>query len=95
MPLWMRAILPSSVVWGWAFGSVGAPWVAQRVWPMPKAPWRGVFPTASARAESFPERFTTLRPSGVRTAMPAESYPLYSRRRSPSKSTSVAFLKPT
>ncbi len=94
MPLWMTAIFPSSVVWGWALGSVGAPWVAQRVWPTPKGPSRPVPLRASAKAESFPERFTTFSPSGVRTATPAESYPRYSSLLRPSKRTSVALRKP-
>ena len=33
MPLWTTAIFPET--WGWAFRSLGAPWVAQRVWAMP------------------------------------------------------------
>ena len=28
----------SSVICGWALASIGLPWVAQRVWPMPVAP---------------------------------------------------------
>ena len=36
MPLWIRASLPSSPPrCGWALASVGPPWVAQRVCPMP------------------------------------------------------------
>ena len=35
MPLWMMATLPSMLVCGWAFTSLGSPLVAQRVWPMP------------------------------------------------------------
>ena len=35
MPLWIRASWPSSARCGCAFWSVGPPWVAQRVWPMP------------------------------------------------------------
>ena len=31
----MIAIEPSSLRCGWAFTSLGAPWVAQRVWPIP------------------------------------------------------------
>ncbi len=39
IPLWMTAILrrPSDRC-GWAFRSVGPPWVAQRVWPIPVVP---------------------------------------------------------
>ena len=35
IPLWMTAILPAQSTCGWALASVGAPWVAQRVWAMP------------------------------------------------------------
>ena len=38
MPLWTTTILPWQSWWGWAFSSLGRPWVAQRVWPIPKAP---------------------------------------------------------
>src|ERR1039458_8592326 len=36
MPLWMIAMLPEQSRWGWAFTASGAPWVGQRVWPMPE-----------------------------------------------------------
>ena len=39
MPLWTTA--SRSVAWGWALVSLGLPWVAQRVWPMPIAPDSG------------------------------------------------------
>ena len=39
MPLWTTASL--SVACGWALRSLGRPWVAQRVWPMPIAPASG------------------------------------------------------
>ncbi len=35
IPLWTTATLFSASMWGWAFSSLGAPWVAQRVWAMP------------------------------------------------------------
>ena len=38
IPLWMSASLPSSPRCGCALTSVGPPWVAQRVWPMPVWP---------------------------------------------------------
>lgn len=38
MPLWMRASLSPSARCGWALPSVGPPWVAQRVCPMPVVP---------------------------------------------------------
>ncbi len=39
MPLWTRATRPA--LCGWALGVVGAPWVAQRVWPMPMVAFKG------------------------------------------------------
>ena len=39
MPLWTTATPPASC--GWALSWVGAPWVAQRVWPMPVVPASG------------------------------------------------------
>ena len=41
-PLWTTATAPLPPRCGWAFTSVGAPWVAQRVWPMPICPVEGV-----------------------------------------------------
>ena len=41
---------------GWAFSSVGRPWVAQRVWPMPKVPWMGDFSMTASRLRSLPGR---------------------------------------
>ena len=38
IPLWTTAIRPEASVCGWALRSFGAPWVAQRVWPMPVVP---------------------------------------------------------
>ena len=38
MPLWMTATLPLTSVCGCALRSVGPPWVAQRVWPIPVDP---------------------------------------------------------
>ena len=39
MPLWTMAT--SSEKCGWALVSLGTPWVAQRVWPMPIVPSSG------------------------------------------------------
>ena len=41
MPLCTTA--SRSVACGWALLSVGLPWVAQRVWPMPMVPCSGSF----------------------------------------------------
>ena len=38
MPLWTTTSVPEPSVWGWALSSVGRPWVAQRVCPMPMCP---------------------------------------------------------
>ena len=46
MPLWTTAT--RSVACGWALLSVGLPWVAQRVWPMP------IVPASGSRARRVP-----------------------------------------
>ncbi len=38
IPLWITATRPLVDRCGWALRSVGPPWVAQRVWPMPVVP---------------------------------------------------------
>ena len=65
--------------------SVGPPCVAQRVWPIPLVV-TGVFFSASSRFINLPARFSTNKgfPRCVGNAIPAESYPRYSRRRNPS-----------
>ena len=75
MPLWMRASRPSSPRCGWAFRSVGPPWVAQRVWPMPVRPWcSGIASRSSASTCSLPARFAvSMTPSSSTIATPAES----------------------
>ena len=45
MPLCTTA--SRAVAWGWALFSVGRPWVAQRVWPMPTNPVQGLLGEAS------------------------------------------------
>jgi hypothetical protein len=73
MPLWMQAMRPVWSVCGCAFGVVGAPCVAQRVWPMPRVPL-GMEPFSSdSRTESLPEALLTCRPVPLTTARPAES----------------------
>ena len=52
MPLWTTAT--RSVACGWALCSVGAPWVAQRVWPMPILPPSGSKASFCARLPSLP-----------------------------------------
>ena len=52
MPLWTTATPPA---WcGWALRSVGWPWVAQRVWPMPAWPRIGSWTSRSESAISLP-----------------------------------------
>ncbi len=95
MPLWITATRPAQSRCGWALRSVGAPWVAQRVWPMPTAP--PGMPSASSAASSsasLPARFTTPSPPSI-TATPAESYPRYSSRRRPSRTIGSASSGPT
>ncbi len=71
MPLWTTAMGPAE--WGWALTSLGRPWVAQRVWPMPVEPWRVRFSRASLSFTSLPcvRTISMLLPSWM--AMPAES----------------------
>ena len=85
MPLWTPTTSDSTgpdaeqrqlpLTWGWALVWLGAPWVAQRVCPMPQAPASArPLSVFSARLRSLPVALTTsasLSPS--RTASPAES----------------------
>src|SRR5215510_13209767 len=76
----------SSVMWGWAFASVGLPWVAQRVWPIPVSPSSGEDLSRASRLRSLPsERRRPSWPFST-VATPAESYPRYSSRLSASTS---------
>ncbi len=80
MPLWTTTRVPEPSRWGWAFSSVGRPWVAQRVWPMPKVPCDGVGGDDGFEVAEFAGgaaelqagfAFGAERPPA--TAMPAES----------------------
>ena len=76
MPLWMIAMRPPAARCGCALTSVGAPCVAQRVWPMAAVPsLRGCSASSLARLTSLPARLaTSSRDSfSVTMAMPAES----------------------
>src|SRR5918994_7313070 len=85
IPLWITATRPEQSRWGWAFRSVGCPWVAHLVCPIPLAPLSTVSdPSARSSASSFPAFRTTWTSPPSSTATPAESYPRYSSRRSPS-----------
>ena len=73
MPLWTTAMRLAPSRWGWAFCSVGRPWVAQRVWPIPTVPDKGCWRRRPSSPESFPtlRRMENLFPS--KTTTPAES----------------------
>ena len=72
MPLCTTAMRCAASTCGWAFSSVGSPWVAQRVCPMPGEPLNGAGRSA-ARSATRPFALRTLSPTGVQTATPAES----------------------
>ena len=85
IPLWITATRPVQSRWGWALRSVGRPWVAHRVCPIPLTPLSAVSdPSTCSSASSFPAFRTTWTSPPSSTATPAESYPRYSSRRSPS-----------
>ncbi len=85
MPLWTTATRPALSRCGWALASVGAPWVAQRVWPMPVVAG-GQRAARPAPSPGWPAcRPSSRRPARRRRARrrPAESYPRYSSRLQP------------
>ena len=89
-------MLTRGVECGWLFTSLGSPWVAQRVWPMPQPLW-GSDSSSSLlrRVASRPLLLTTRMPSRWVSATPAESYPRYSSFSKPSSSTCWALRMPT
>src|SRR5438045_160217 len=82
MPWCTRATSPD--ICGCALRSVGAPCVAQRVCAMPVGPPTCCALACEASSATRPAARTRLMAELLTTAMPAESYPRYSRRRSPS-----------
>ncbi len=74
IPLCTTATRPFWPRWGWALVSLGAPWVAQRVCPMPVVDGgSGVSSMDFSRLASLPARLSeTIEPLSTR-AMPAES----------------------
>ena len=74
MPLWTSATRPSADRCGWAFASVGPPWVAQRVCPMPMVDaGSGLAASSASRLAILPAYLRhSIRPSAP-TATPAES----------------------
>ena len=73
VPLWTTATAPAQSSWGWALASVGGPWVAQRVWPMPSVPGSCRSPSCFSRLASLPALRSTWSPSAPRIATPALS----------------------
>ena len=74
IPLCTTASWPPQSVCGCAFGSVGGPWVAHRVCPMPTWPRSGgLLASASTRLASLPARFSDASTPSATTATPAES----------------------
>jgi hypothetical protein len=74
IPLWITATLPSAETCGWALRSVGPPWVAHRVCPMPMVePGSGCSASCFSRLASLPAFLAVAIPPSVRTATPAES----------------------
>ena len=81
---------PVQSVCGWAFSSEGRPWVAHRVCPMPSGPSSGRSRSAASRLRRRPALRRTWSTPSATTATPAESYPRYSSRFSPSRMIPVA-----
>ncbi len=73
---------PEFEVCGWALVSLGIPWVAQRVCPMPNVPGNVTVFALASKSDTLPLVFTSVK-SLLMRATPALSYPLYSRRFNP------------
>ena len=73
IPLCTTTRLPEPSVWGCAFSSVGRPWVAHRVWPMPMLPRSGRSRRSPSSTLIRPAARRIWRPSAPTTATPAES----------------------
>ncbi len=96
IPLWTTATRPALSRCGWALVSVGPPWVAHRVWPIPALPaGSGRSTSTFSRLRSFPAFLAAASPPSARIATPAESYPRYSSRLRPATTTSCADCPPT
>src|SRR6516165_8411442 len=95
MPLCTTAMRPAVSVCGWAFVSFGSPWVAQRVCPTPVVALAARSLSLSLRSWTRPAVLVTWSRPRWMTARPAESYPRYSSRCSPSTRTGVASRLPT
>ena len=78
-----------------ALASLGTPWVAQRVWPMPALPGMVSPPWVMlSRTLSRPTALVIRMLSPSLTAMPVESYPRYSSLERPSRIMGAACLLP-
>ena len=86
---------PLQSLCGWAFSSLGLPCVAQRVWPRPTQASDPFSPAAANSASRLPTARTVSMPSGSMRAIPAESYPRYSRRLRPSRMMGLPGRRPT
>ena len=74
IPLWTTTMRPWQSWCGCAFSSLGRPWVAQRVWPMPEAAAERLGAQAvDSRLPSLPTERRRSRLPSLTTAMPAES----------------------
>ena len=74
MPLWTTANLPLWLRWGWALTSLGSPWVAQRVCPMPRVPGRSAPSWLISRSTwTRPFFLQTRSTPSPHTAIPVES----------------------
>jgi hypothetical protein len=94
IPLCTTEIRPSSEVCGCALSWVAGPCVAHRVCPIPTFP-PSRFGSVAVRSRTRPTVRCTCAPAPPSTAMPAESYPRYSSRVSPSTRIGAAFWLPT
>src|SRR5580700_5452254 len=94
MPLCTTATRCCASVCGWALVSLGSPWVAQRVWPMPTVALVCFASSLSLRSWTRPADLVICSLPRYTTARPAESYPRYSSRCNPSTSTGVASRLP-
>ncbi len=75
---------------GWALRSVAPPWVAQRVWLMPKCPVTGSSATTFASSAIRPAFLRRCSSPPAPVTMPELSYPRYSSRFSPSSRMGAA-----
>ncbi len=74
IPLCTSATRPVGPGWGCALTSLGAPWVAHRVWPMPVVDSAsGSSAIAFSRLASLPARLAEAIVPSATSAMPAES----------------------